>query len=242
MNADTVLAKLQRKGKPNTKQIYRRHGVTGECFGVSYADIEAFTRSIRCDHALSLELWQSGVHDARVLATKVADPDRVEPAELELWLSQVDNYVLDDAVSSLAARSPLASEIARKWIKSPNEWRAAAGWNVIAILATDGRLREATAKSLLPRIQKRIHKARNRARHAMNNALIAIGGSLEPLREQALQVAQAIGKVEVDHGKTGCKTPDAAAYIQKMTARRARGPRRTAAARSKPPRQSTRTS
>ena len=51
---------------------------------------------------------------------------------------------------------------------------------------------------------------------------LAIGGSLGELREEALAAARAIGKVAVDHGETGCKTPDAAAYIERMAARPAR--------------------
>ena len=54
----------------------------------------------------------------------------------------------------------------------------------------------------------------------MNNALIALG-SIPELREEALEAAAAVGRVEVDHGETGCKTPDAAAYIKKMAARKA---------------------
>jgi len=72
----------------------------------------------------------------------------------------------------------------------------------------------------------------------MNNALIAIGGSIKSLREPALKVAKAVGKVEVDHGKTGCKTPDAARYIEKMVDRASKRTRVTGArstAKSKPP-------
>jgi len=35
-------------------------------------------------------------------------------------------------------------------------------------------------------------------------------------------VAKAIGTVEVDHGDTSCKTPDATAYIEKMAVRHSR--------------------
>lgn len=216
MNADQVLSSLEKKGKAQTQKIYRRHGVLGPCYGVSYADMQAFTKSLQCDHALSLALWKSGVHDARVLATRVADPEKLEERDFERWLGDVDNYILDDAVASLAARSPLSSVIAKKWIKSPAEWRAAAGWTIIATLAVEGKLSASAAKPLLPRIQREIHEAENRARHAMNNALIAVGGSIEELRDTALQIAKAIGKVKVDHGQTNCTTPDAAGYIQKM--------------------------
>jgi 3-methyladenine DNA glycosylase AlkD len=231
MQANAVLSKLEKKGKTNTEKIYRNHGVTGTCFGVSYADITAFTKSIQTDHALSLQLWESGVHDARVLATKVADASKLKETDLEKWIRRVDNYILDDAVASLASRSKVAHVIAKKWTRSPDEWRAAAGWSVVAILALDGRLPLAVAKTLLLRIERTVHQAKNRARHSMNNALIAIGGSLESLREPALEVAKSIGKVEVDHGQTGCKTPDAARYIQKMVDRAAR-PTRVRGARS----------
>jgi hypothetical protein len=65
----------------------------------------------------------------------------------------------------------------------------------------------------------------------MNNALIAIG-SHEPLRADALEAARAIGKVEVDHGQTGCKTPDAAAYIGRIAARKAKKRSRVTGART----------
>jgi hypothetical protein len=54
----------------------------------------------------------------------------------------------------------------------------------------------------------------------MNNAVIAIGIRSPTLRKLALTVAKRIGKVEVDHGETNCKTPDAAAYILKTVAHR----------------------
>jgi hypothetical protein len=56
-----------------------------------------------------------------------------------------------------------------------------------------------------------------------------------PLRDEAIAAARRIGKVEVDHGDTDCKTPDAVEYILKVEARRkkpsarASGSNRTAA-------------
>jgi len=57
-------------------------------------------------------------------------------------------------------------------------------------------------------------------RNAMNNALIAIGIRNPHLEKKAIAAAQKIGKVEVDHGETGCKTPDAIPYIQKSLDRK----------------------
>ena len=69
-------------------------------------------------------------------------------------------------------------------------------------------------------IQELIHHSPNRTRYAMNNALIAAGAYSDPHAQLALRVAEKIGKVEVDHGLTGCKTPAAADYIRKTRERR----------------------
>ncbi|HEX7343423.1 MAG TPA: DNA alkylation repair protein, partial [bacterium] len=68
-------------------------------------------------------------------------------------------------------------------------------------------------------IEREIHRSKNRVREAMNGALIAIGMRNEKLQKQAIAAARRIGKVVVDHGETGCKTPDAEAYILKAAAR-----------------------
>ena len=92
-------------------------------------------------------------------------------------------------------------------------------------------LDEALAGELVAAIEAGIHAAPNRTRYAMNNALIAIGGAMPALRERALKVARAIGPVEVDHGNTGCRTPDATVMIDKMASHRAARRARVAGAR-----------
>ena len=72
----------------------------------------------------------------------------------------------------------------------------------------------------LDTIESEIHSRKNRVRDAMNNALIAIGIRNPALEQLALAAASRIGKVAVDHGETGCKTPDATEYIQRTLARR----------------------
>ena len=70
--------------------------------------------------------------------------------------------------------------------------------------------------------EREIHTRKNRVRYSTNNALIAIGARSSRLEKKALAIAKKIGRVEVDHGETGCKTPDAASYIPKARARQAK--------------------
>ena len=53
-----------------------------------------------------------------------------------------------------------------------------------------------------------------------DGALIAVGVFTPALRKKAIEAAKRIGKVEVDHGETNCRTPDAISNIEKASKRK----------------------
>ncbi|MGD9720811.1 MAG: DNA alkylation repair protein [Pirellulales bacterium] len=221
MNAKEILAELEKLGTAQARKIYARHGVRGPMFGVSYAELGRLRKKIKTDHALACALWDSGNHDARVLAMMIADPAQVDNRLAEAWASELDNPALADAFSGVVRQSKLARAKADKWTKSKQEWIGRAGWNLVAGLALyEPALDDAYFAAFLPDIIAHIHARPNRTRDAMNNALIAIGVRNSRLCKLALAAAKKIGRVEVDHGETCCKTPDAAEYIHKTLAHR----------------------
>ena len=219
--AKDLLQKLETLGNEQTRKTYMRHGITGKQYGVSYANLGKLQKKIKTSHHLAGQLWESGVHDAQILATMIADPAKLTAREIDTWSKGLSNYVITDAVAGLVGKSPLAQKKAEQWIKSKDEWLASAGWQVLSALANrDAELPDNYFLSYLDAIQSHIHNRPNRVRHAMNGSLISIGARNSRLRKNALAVAAKIGKVEVDHGDTGCKTPDAANYIRKMAKRK----------------------
>jgi 3-methyladenine DNA glycosylase AlkD len=221
---DEVMKALEARGTAQNRKVWARHGVDPRYLGVSFADLEALRKQLKTDHALALALWATEVPDARLLATMVADPKALSPAELDAWARAARVHVLVDVfVRHAVAKSPHATAMIAGWIDSPDEYVARAGWTTISVLATAGAaLPMADRVAWLARIEAQIHAAPNRAREAMNGALIALGGGDPALRAQAIATARRIGPVQVDHGQTDCKTPDAVAYIEKMAARQAK--------------------
>ncbi|HSN85908.1 MAG TPA: DNA alkylation repair protein [Thermoanaerobaculia bacterium] len=221
MNCHEVLQELESLGTEKTRKTYKRHGVTRESYGVSYADLEKIRKRIRKDHALARELWESGNHDARILATMIADPKAMSSQELDAWAGSLVNHVEAGAFAKVVAESPLKREKVDQWMEADEEFVESAGWVLLAHLAMqDGDSTDGGYERYLDVIEKDIHNRKNRVRAEMNGALIAIGGSNARLTERALAAAAKIGKVEVDHGDTDCKTPDAAGYIRKMVERK----------------------
>jgi len=224
-----VLHELGRLGTAQNRKVYARHGVGPNMFGVSYANLERLKKILGINHDLARGLWTSANHDARILATKIADPARVSSRDLDRWVRDLDNYVISDAFSELAAQTPWARKRMETWGAARGEWIGRVGWLVLARLArSDGSLTDRELTEKLAIIEREIHTRKNRTRDAMNSALIAIGLRNPALKAQALAAAKRIGKVEVDHGQTSCKTPDAAEYIQRAAARTRSAPRRSA--------------
>jgi 3-methyladenine DNA glycosylase AlkD len=214
-----AIAELKARGTEQIIDIYTRHGVPGDTYGVSFAHLRAVARRIHTDQKLAAKLWGSGNHDARVLATMVADPSAISSAELDVWARDLDNYILCDAFSGLAGKTPFVDEKIDRWCALKSEWRAAAGWNLVAGSAmSQDEIDNDYYLACLAEIESDIHGSPNRVRHAMNQALICIGLRNPALRKRALAAAKRIGRVEVDHGETGGQTPDAVAYIDRAPA------------------------
>jgi 3-methyladenine DNA glycosylase AlkD len=221
VNKTEALKQLEKMGAAQNRKIYARHGVGGPMYGVSYASLGKLKKSIKIDHDLALALWAGGNHDARVLATMIADPAKTGSKLLDGWVRDLDNYVITDAFSSFVGKTALAKRKMEKWTKSKGEWTGAAGYNLLAILAMqDDSLTDSYLERHLDLIEAGIHSCKDRVRHSMNNALIAIALRNKKLEKKATAAAKRIGKIEVDHGETGCKTPDAVSYIKKAAARK----------------------
>ncbi len=223
MNTNEVLQQLEEMGTAQNRKVYTRHSVSGDQYGVSMANLKTLKKKIKVDQTMAQSLWATGNHDARILATMIADVKHIDDQTLEAWGRDLDNYVIADALSGLIGQTRLARQKMETWTAAESEWVGQVGWNLLAHLAMkDDSLPDDYFRPYLDTIQRDIHYRKNRVRYSMNSALIAIGIRNEVLQEEAIAAAQKIGQVEVDHGETNCKTPDAIPYIQRTVARQKR--------------------
>ena len=221
MTKDEVVKKLKSLGTEQCRKIYARHGASDKQCGVKFADLYKIQKEIKQDHELAKELWKTGIDEAMILATLVADPEKFSKAEAEKWVKDVEYFMVSGYLSGLVAKMKELDEIFEEWSKSDKEYHKACAYSAISSYLRDGgKLSAAKAKKILASIEKEIHDSPNRARYSMNNTLIAIGTYIDELHKEALATAKRIGPVEVIHGTKGCKTPDAHSYILKSYERR----------------------
>lgn len=209
-----ALAALEAAGSEQTRKTYARHGVTSPMFGVSFATLKTLSKRIGVDHELALALWASGNFDARNLAVKVVDPAAMTIADLDRWAKDPTARMCSSYVAYVAAEGPHAHACAARWLAMEREHPRGIGWYLVGALAMiDATLDDAWFRPHLAAIEQRIQAAPNAEREAMNRALIAIGCRSPALRDAATAAARRIGRVDIDHGDTACKTPDAGTSI-----------------------------
>jgi 3-methyladenine DNA glycosylase AlkD len=215
-----ILSELEALGTASYKKVMLNHGVGEPIFGVKISELQKIRKRLKKQYELALELYATRNYDAMYLAGLIVDEKRMTQRDLRHWLdTATHDPIASYVVSSVTAESDHGWALALEWITSKNERTATTGWATLSALVSikpDNALGLPQLSRLLQRVGKTLHAAPNDVRYAMNGFVIALGSFVAPLTQEALDVAERIGRVSVDMGKTECRVPFAPEYIRKV--------------------------
>jgi 3-methyladenine DNA glycosylase AlkD len=160
--------------------------------------IRALARQAGRNHELAAELWQSGIHEARILATIVDEPARVTRRQMNEWVRDVDSWdVCDQVCSNLFRYTPFAFAKAAEWARAKPEFVRRAGFSLMAGLAAKAmNATDAQFEAFLPLIVEAATDDRNMVKKAVNWALRQIGKRNARLRKLAIARAEEIRELD----------------------------------------------
>jgi len=195
MECGEVLERLRSQANPANVAGMARYGInTKGTLGVPVKLLRGLAREIGKDHDLALELWASGVHEARILATLVDELERVTPGQMNRWARDFDSWdVCDQACQNLFRYSPKAFSKAAEWSQARGEFVRRAGFSLMAGLAVKAKTAPNGAfEAFLPLIVGAAGDSRNMVKKAANWALRGIGKRNPRLRKLAIATAEEI--------------------------------------------------
>ena len=165
--------------------------------GISIYVLRPLAKEIGIDHKLALELWQSGMHEARILASYIDDAALVDEAQLEAWVRDFDSWdVCDQVCSSLFDRTPYAWEKAVTWSERDEEFVKRAGFVLMAALAAHARKTpDERFEVFFEIILREACDERNFVKKAVNWALRGIGKRSQYLNRLAIEAAQRMAEI-----------------------------------------------
>jgi 3-methyladenine DNA glycosylase AlkD len=195
MHVDEILAELWKHGDPEAVAGMARFGIQGkDVYGVSIPTLRTLAKSIGKDHQLAEGLWQTGVHEARILASMVDLPNRVTEDQMERWVVDVDSWdVCDQCCNNLFKKTVFAYSKTVAWCDRDEEFVKRAGFVLMAVLAVfDKEAPAATFEPFFPLIVREATDERNFVKKAVNWALRQIGKRNLALNARAIDVARQI--------------------------------------------------
>ncbi|MFH0714369.1 MAG: DNA alkylation repair protein [Candidatus Diapherotrites archaeon] len=197
MNAEQILSKLNSRANPRNVVGMQRFGISGrKMLGISIPFLRSTAKKIEKNHELALELWDSGIHEAKILAAFIDEPARVSEKQLEEWVSEFDSWdVCDQVCSSLFDKTPSAWEKAFEWSFREEEFVKRAGFAMMACLAVhDKQAKNAKFEKCWKRIEAESGDERNFVKKAVNWALRQIGKRNKNLNKKAIARAKRVLK------------------------------------------------
>lgn len=177
----------------------KRFGIASstEMLGIAMTTLRPLARAHRRDHALAAELFEREIHEARILATLVADPRKVTRAQAERWVRHCDNWAQTDALAFLLDRTPFAEELAHAWSRKKAEFVKRTGFAMMAGMAVHRKeLPDEIFLRMLPVIRREAGDERNFVKKAVNWALRQIGKRNPRLLRAAAAEAKRIALVD----------------------------------------------
>jgi 3-methyladenine DNA glycosylase AlkD len=195
MTLDDIVAELRSHANPANVEGMARYGISPvNTLGVGVPTLRALAKRAGRDHGLARQLWDTGIHEARILAAMVDDPAKVTKRQMDRWAADFDSWdVVDGCCNALFVRTPYAYEKALQWSARRSEYVKRAGFVLITQLAVhDKRAPDDAMLQFLPVIVRESGDERNFVKKAVNWALRQIGKRNRRLNAAAIATANEI--------------------------------------------------
>jgi 3-methyladenine DNA glycosylase AlkD len=198
-SVNDVLDRLWSKARPEQLQGMAKYGMTVQRrLGVSVPDMRELAKEVGKDHRLALDLWRTGIAEARIMAAMVGDPAKLTEEQMEDWVKDIDTWdVCDQVCMNLFEKSPLVWKKVDDWSLREEEFVRRTAFALIACLAWhDKKANDERFTELLPVLIRGATDERNFVKKAVNWALRNIGKRNLSLNQAAINAAKEIKQLD----------------------------------------------
>ncbi|MCU0848689.1 MAG: DNA alkylation repair protein [Spirochaetes bacterium] len=194
-----IIRKLKSLHNRKNAEGMRRFGIKSKnMLGISMPVLRRMAAETGKNHGVALELWDSGIHEAMILASLIADPELMSGDVIEKWIGEIDSWgICDQACLNLFWKIPSAHDMAMEWAGREEEYVRRAGFALMAVLAVHDRdSSDSRFSKFFPLIFNASSDERNFVKKAVNWALRQIGKRNQRLNREAINLAEKISRID----------------------------------------------
>ena len=195
MTQKEVILYLKNNSNPKDREGMARFGINPKyALGVRVPVLRKLAKKIGKNHKLAEELWESKIHEARILASIIEEPKEVTEKQMEEWVKEFNSWDLcDQCCMNLFDKTNMAWDKAKEWPKRKEEFVRRAGFALMACLAVhDKKAKDEDFLKFFPIIKKYSTDERNFVKKAVNWTLRQIGKRNINLNKKSIELAKEI--------------------------------------------------
>ncbi|HEY91435.1 MAG TPA: DNA alkylation repair protein [Dehalococcoidia bacterium] len=190
-----IMEKLKSLANPDVIEEMARFGINPENnLGISITSIRQIARETGKDHSLAIQLWESGIREARMLAALVEEVKLVTGEQMDTWANDFNSWdICDHCCSALFRYTDYAYQKAVEWSSNDKEFVKRAGFVLMATLTvSDKKAPDEKFAPFFELMKRESTDDRNYAKKAVNWALRQIGKRSPGLNKMAIETAREI--------------------------------------------------
>jgi len=204
MQYEEIIDQLKSLSDPEAVSGMARFGIKSDkTLGVSIPNLRKIAKKTGKNHPLALQLWDSDIHEARILAGMVDDPEMVTEEQMESWVKDFDSWdVCDQCCLNLLDKTEFAYQKAIEWSERSEEFVKRTGFVLMAQFAVhDKKASDEDFIQFFPIIKREATDTRNFVKKAVNWALRQIGKRNLNLNDKAIEIAKEIQQLDSKSAK-----------------------------------------
>ena len=220
-NLTDILRQLNMLTDEKKKKFYLKQNISEDILGINLGPLRKLAGELGIQHSLGQELWNTNIYEARVLATMVLDPSKLDEEAILSLLTQTDSKTLIDELS-FQTFEKISDRKARmnRWIEDFSPKFRQAGWNMAVLLVIEKQLEKQELEKLLEIIEKSLADADTYSQFSMNRCLSEIGIHNDDLTQRCLEIAERLGVYRDWKVSKGCTSPYAVDWINVVRKKR----------------------
>jgi 3-methyladenine DNA glycosylase AlkD len=198
-NVEAIVAHLQSVANKDHLAGAKYFGINNDtALGVPLPALRTLAKSIGKDHLLALQLWETNVHEARILASMIDVAAEVTTEQIDAWTADFQSWdVCDQVCGNLFDKTPFAVDKAIEFSAAKEEYVKRASFVLMASYAVHNKKApDDVFIEFLDVIAREANDNRNFVKKAINWALRQIGKRNRRLHLKAIQTANAIKEAE----------------------------------------------
>lgn len=223
MNKSDVIELLKQhqnsRGIDNWKKLKNNGNL--ESFGIGLTQLRKIAKKMGRNRELSLNLWETNIYDARIIALLMDDPKQITKEQAEHQVDNIAAGLLVHVFSSCDAtlsKSPLAFELTNEWLETDHDLRRRSGYGLLYELAKNKRNQSLTDEFFIGCIESINDKICDpnetpTMRLAMGSALMGIGKRNKVLNQRAVKVARKCGPIDFNEDEGQCEPFDVLKHL-----------------------------